>query len=358
MEQDFLRGTDRQQNRILNIVAVAVIATVVVVALGATAIYRHSQGRGSLHVSMDIPTVAPGVATGTKVILRGAEVGQVTGLAKVADGTVRMELELSPDKIGGLTDAFDVDFRPANYFGVTGVNVIGRSGGAPLVAGQILNRAPVGDFTMSTMLEKGSFVINGTLTNSMIETLDKVVRYTNGLNPMIQSGIVFVDRIAKTQREFPSILFGDMNAILEMLPAFDRETIDAMYSIFDTKFNRLSDGSMGVDDRFLDDTDAGLKLGSGSLFSAAGHLLASHPDELTPATDAVKALTDTVPNILASGALTGRLRTIIDNYDNAFTGPDNAKTLNLRVVVENMPMLAAPLALSGLGQTPRQGGPR
>jgi ABC-type transporter Mla subunit MlaD len=358
VEQDFLRGTGRRQQRALHIVAIAVIVTVAVVALAITAIYRHSQGHGSLPLSMDLPYVAPGVATGTKVILRGAEVGEVVGLEKISDGSVRMGLSLNTSDIDGLTDAFDVDFRPANYFGVTGVNVIGRPGGSQLVAGQTLNRIPLGDFTMSTMIEKGSLVINGTLTNDMISTLDKVIRYTNGLNPMIQSGIVFADTIAKTQRALPSTLFNDANAVLDVLPAFDRETVDALYGIFDTKFNRLPDGSRGVDDQFLDDTGAGLELGSGSLFSAAGHLLASHPAELAPATEAVKTLSDAVPDLLDQGALTGKLGTVVERYDRAMTGPDGAKTLNLRIELENLPMLATPLALSGLGPEPRQEGPR
>ncbi|WP_290047544.1 Mce family protein [Nocardia nova] len=324
------------------ILAVAIVVLMVVV------VYPHFRGRGDLSLSVDVPYVAPGVAVGTKVTLRGAEVGEVSRLDKAATGAVRMGLVLHPGEITGLTDAFEMDFRPENYFGVTAINIVGQPGGAGLVAGRILDKIPAGDFTMSTMLEKSSLVVDGTLTDSMIASLDKIIRYTNGLDPLIQSGIVFADRVSATQRAMPTVLLGEMNQILAALPGFDRQTIDALYSIFDTGFNRRSDGSVGVDDTIMDRTNQGLNLASGSLFSAAGHLLASHATELTPVVDVVTVLSDIVPVVLDHGAVTAKLRTVIDRYNKAFTGPDNAKTLNLRIVLDNFPAVAAPLAGTGL----------
>jgi len=356
--QDFLRGSDRQQSRVVNGAAAAVLAIATAVVVGAVWIYPHYDEPEGLAVNIDVPYVGPGVATGTKVILHGAEVGEVTGLDKTGPDTVRMTVTLVPSEIGGLTDTFDLDFRPQNYFGITAVNLVDRPGGGALTAGRTLDRVPAGDFTMSTMLEKGSVAIDGTLTTPMVRALDKVVRYTDGLTPLIQSGIVFADRVAATQQNLPTELMRYANDILAVLPAFSAQAIDSLVYVYDSVYNRKPDGSVGVDDAFMDYSDAGLGLAANSLFGKAGSLLASHGTELTPVTLLVKALTDAMPQMLDGGAAPAKLRELVDRYNAAFTGPADGKTLNLRIVLDDLPMIAAPLALTGLPQAPSQEGPR
>jgi len=356
--QDFLRGTDQEQVRVVYVVAGAVIAVATVVVLAISWIYPRIESNGALALNVDVPYVAPGVDTGTKVILRGVEVGTVTGLDKIDEGVVRMGLSLNPDQIHGLTDAFDIDFRPENYFGVTAVNIVGRSGGGELAGGEVLNRAPAGDFTMSTMLEKGSLAVDGTLTASMIATLDKIIRYTDGLTPMIQTGVVLADRLSATQQAIPSRLLDDLNHTLDVTPAFDSQMIVALYNMYDNKFNRRPDGSHGLSDSLFDNTDQGLYLTANSLFGAAGHLLASHGSQLTPVAGIVQAYSDIVPDLLDGGAAAGKLGTLIDSYNKIFTGQGDAKTLDLRIIVDELPMFAAPLAVSGSQQSTHQGATR
>ncbi|MFE2996953.1 Mce family protein [Nocardia sp. NPDC059246] len=351
--QDFLRGTDSQQARVVNVAAAAVIVVVTIAIVAAVWVRPRYEKPDGLPVSVDVPYVGPGVGKGTKVILHGAEVGEVSGLDRTRSGSLRMSLLLRPDQIHGLTDSFEVDFRPENYFGITAVNLVSKSGGGNLVADRVLDRMPAGDFTMSTMLEKGSLAIDGTLTESMITTLDKVIRYTDGLTPLIQTGIVVADRAAKTQQAMPSELLGRANDILAVLPAFSGQTVDALWALFDISFNKAPDGSFHVDDEAMDQADQGLYLAANNLFGSAGRLLASHQTELTPVTQLVQALTDTVPQLLDGGAALGKLSTLVDRYNGVFSGPDGAKTLNLRLVLDNLPMLAAPLALTGLPQAPQ-----
>lgn len=358
--QDFLRGTAGQQTRVLYGAAIATIVVVALVIVGVGWVYPHVKPKHELGLNVDVPSVAPGVAAGTKVILHGAEVGEVTSMDKIAAETVRMGLALNPDAISGLNDAFDIDFRPQNYFGVTAINLVDRPGGGELASGQTLNRIPAGDFTMSTMLEKGSLAIDGTLTKSMISTLDKVIRYTDGLTPMIQAGVVFTDRAAKAQQALPSELMGRMNDVLAVLPAFNSEMIDALHILFETKFNHQQpDGSYGVNDSFMDETDEAMNIMSVDVFGGAGKLLSSHGAELTPVTGIVQALSDGLPGLLAGGATTQKLQTLVDRYNAAFSGSGDTKTLNLRIVLDDLPGMAAPLAASGVSpQTTVQEGTR
>lgn len=346
--QDFLRGTDLQQARTVNIVALVVIVVVAVAFVVMVWVRPHYEKPGGLPLSVDVPYVGPGVGKGTKVILRGDVVGEVSTLRKTDDG-LRLGLVLTPDQIHGLTDSFAVDYRPQNYFGISAVNLVAKTGGGQLIPDTILNRVPAGDYTMSTMLEKGSLAIDGTLTTSMITTLDKVIRYTDGLTPLIQSGIVFADRVAKTQQAMPSVLLGRMDDILDVLPAFSDQAIVALYNMFDTQFNvKMPDGSRRVDDWHMDQADGGLYLAANNLFGAAGHLLASHKNELTPDVQLVQALTDAVPHLLDGGAALPKISGLVDRYNRAFSGAGPGRTLNLRLDLDEFPALAAPLAATGL----------
>ena len=344
--QDFLRGVPGRQSRVLHGAGLAVVVTTCAV-IAAVWVYPSSADTEVLPISIDVPSVGPGVDSGTKVILRGGEVGVVTGLERTGADSVRMDLQLDPDQIGGLTDAFDVDFRPQNYFGSTAVNLVGRPGGSGLEAHRTLDRTPTGDFTMSTMIEKGSLAVDGTLTDSMITSLDKVVRYTDGLTPMFDAALVLGDRIAQTQQALPADLLGRVNDVLDVFPAFNRQAIDSLTHIYNSTYNQRPDGSVGVDDPFMDETDAGLTLAAGQLFGQAGRLLKSHGDELVPVTDVVSELAGVVPHLYDGGARPERLRTAVERLDSAFEDSGDGQRLNLRIVLDDLPALAAPLALTG-----------
>lgn len=358
VNQDFIRGSDRRQAWMLNIAAAAVVAVAAVACIGYRTVYPSVSSSDTIDVRVDVPSVAPGVHTGTKVILRGNEVGEVTALTRRSDDTVRMNLALRPNGIRGLTDALDIDFRPENYFGVTAVNLLEKPGGGKLAAGDVLNRRAANNFTMSTMLEKGSIVVDGTLTKAMIDTLDKVVRYADGLTPMIQAGIVFADRVAQTQQAMPSILLDDMNRTLDVLPGFTGQSIAALYNLYDNNTNHGPNGSWGRDDAYWDDLNTAMDVAMVKLFGAAGSLLQSHDHELTPVTGLAAALFGATPTLLANGRAASQLSAMVDRYGTVFTGPDSSRTLNLRLILDNLPGVAAPLAVSGLPSTLGQEQPR
>ncbi|MBJ8345176.1 Mce family protein [Antrihabitans sp. YC2-6] len=351
--QDFIRGTDGQQQRIVRKAALGVLVVAAVAAVGVFGIYPHFATDDDLHISLDVPNVGPGVAAGTKVILLGNEVGEVSDLEKSADGTVRMSLALRPDEIDGLTDSFDVDFRPQNYFGVTAVNIVGKPGGDQLASGAELSRTPTGDFTMSTMLEKTSLTVDGTLTDDMIDTMNKVIRYTDGLTPLIETGIVVADRVAQTQQALPSELLGYMNDMVLEMPGFTHEAMAMVFNLFTTKFNLPQpDGTYVVDDYRMAQADGGLYLAANNLFGSAGKLLKSHDSELLPVTGIVQALSDAMPGLLAGGAVPAKVSTLVDRYDGIFSG-STTKTLNLRLVLDDVPGRPAIPGLPGLPGLPQ-----
>ncbi len=64
--------------------------------------------------------------------------------SSIPGGGVRLETDLQPGPTRGLTDAMGIDYRPSNYFGVTGINVIPAKDGRPLQNGMQLKITPTG----------------------------------------------------------------------------------------------------------------------------------------------------------------------------------------------------------------------
>lgn len=303
---------------------------------------------GVVRIAIETPAIAPGVRPGTTVILHGTPVGSIAGLQRSRTDSISMDVELDATKIVGLTDGFAIDFRPENYFGVTALNVVPGSDGSPLVNGAKLIRSSAADYTMSTMIERGSIVAAGSLSQDMVDIVEKILRYTNGLTPLLRSGLIFTDVLAKTQRELPAELLANADDIIETLPDFLGRTVDGAQEIFDGEYNRQADGTLGANTATLDKSNAGLAIASGALFSAAGTLLRSHATELTPAVEIVRLFAEPVPGIVGSGTLGPRLRQTVGVLNDALGGGGENPTVRLKVILNDLPGMAAPLALGGL----------
>ncbi|MFC8528908.1 MlaD family protein [Nocardia sp. NPDC057227] len=347
IDQDFVRGDGDRQLRVLALCGgAAAVALLLLVLAGSLAYTRWTAPHG-IRLQLVVPALGPGIEPGSKVLVRGATAGEVTDVAAVDAGTVHVDLVLDDAQAAVLTDSLDVDFRPENYFGVTAVNLVARPGGSALTDGRVLHRTAAPDYTMSTMLEQVSLVVDGALTTSTIATLDEIMRYANGLAPLIRTGIIVAEQLSKTQRHLPTELLLRANDVLVQLPAFARGAADALYAIYHSAYNQRPDGSTGVDDAFMTETDRALELAASDLFGKAGALLASHDAELIPLVGAADRVVAPLPGLLGDGRM-AELNTAIDRLESAFTGPPEQRTLQLRVVLDDVPALAGPLAQLGV----------
>ncbi|GAC68506.1 MlaD family protein [Gordonia soli] len=354
--QDFIRGDLRGQLRTLGLVGGVSILVMALVIAVIWVVYPRATAPEGTDVALVVPALGPGVKVGSKVLLRGSEVGEVTDVSSPRAGDVRVDVVLTDSATSVLTDSFDVDFRPENYFGITAVNLIAKPGGTPLTDGQVVARDSSPDFTMSTMLEQGSLVVDGTLTKDMIASLDEVIRYADGLAPLIRSSIIVADSIAKTQKHLPSTLIRRANNVLTEFPSFNRGVMDALFSITESPYNKLPDGSRGVDEAFHTETDKALEIASSDLFGKAGALLASHDRELTPLTTLLEKLADPLPGVIGGGVTMDKTISLIDGLESAFDGDEKQRTLKLRIVLDSMPGVAGPLAQMGVTQRQARGG--
>ncbi|GAA4675563.1 MlaD family protein [Gordonia humi] len=335
--QDFVRGSGSTQSKTLVTAGMAAVVVIVLAVVTTALVYPKATEPSGTDVHLVLPALGPGIAPKSKVLLRGAEVGVVKEVDSTDPYAVHLDIVLDDSAASSLTDSFDVDFRPANYFGTTAVNLIAGDGGQAIRDGQTINRDSAPDFTMSTMIEHGSLVVDGTLTRDVISTLDKVTKYASGLSPIIETMIVVSDNVARTQKYLPSTLLGRMNDLMEVFPEANIETLGALEAITNAQFNRMPDGSRGVDKQYHDLMNRSLVVASDDLFGAIGTLLGSHATELTPLVDSIQQLTDRVPGMMGDSSNMVKLQTAIERLQSSFKGPKGQQALQLRVILDAMP---------------------
>jgi len=110
------------------------LAISVALAVTAFAVVDPHSGRPSdqFGVVIESPYVGEGVAAGTALLMHGVKVGEVTQVSSLPGGGVRLAADLRQGPTAGLTNAMTIDFRPANYFGVTGINLLPGPGAADI----------------------------------------------------------------------------------------------------------------------------------------------------------------------------------------------------------------------------------
>ncbi|MBM7367369.1 MlaD family protein [Gordonia hydrophobica] len=354
INQDFVRGSGGTQLRALVTSGVAAILVIVLAIAAIVIVYPRASAPSGRTVHLVLPTVGPGLQAKSKVLLRGAEVGVVTDVDSTDPYSVHVDIALDDSAAASLTDAFDVDFRPANYFGTTAINLIAKAGGGSIREGQTIRRDSAPDFTMSTMIEHGSIVVDGSLTRDVIDSLNKVTDYASGLAPLVQTLIVVSDSVARTQKQLPSTLMARMNDITAVFPKTNIEALGALDAITNSSFNRLPDGSRGVDKAYHDLMNRSLTVASDGLFGAIGKLLGSHSAELTPVVTAIKYLTDEVPGVMGDASTMTKLQEAIEGLQRSFRGPKGQQTLQLRILLDSVPGVAQSMAAMGVrpGATP------
>lgn len=339
------RKTSEQEARLLVLIGFAVLLTVAVVA---ALILIDPFGRGAdrrTALTLDTPFVGPGVVDGTPVLMHGQSVGEVTAVHSRPEGGVRMNLRLEPKPIAGLTDTVGVDFRPSNYFGVTGVNLIqGAPGGNALQNGMHLSVVPRGNYTMQALLSRMGDLTGGVITPQLVSVLERATRYVDGLNPVLETLLLVANSVTKVQTVSAGQFVRNAAGITVAAPGF----VDAMTDLA----NRLNRNGIDGDDQFFQERFlATVQLASTGMFGAIGQLLSSHVRELLPATQAVQALTGAVPRIAQSENIAEALPELRTRFERMYEGGDDQRALQVRIVLDGLPGVAAPL--DAMGMPPR-----
>ncbi|MGV0837862.1 MlaD family protein [Mycolicibacterium thermoresistibile] len=343
-----IHGPVDRERRILRLVGLGTVLCASVAAVLALNNPFATRPAGTISVTIESPYVGQGVGQGTAVILHGVEVGEVTTVKSETGGGVRLTADLQSSAVAGLTDTMGVDFRPINYFGVTGINLLGGDGGTPLRDGTRITTVPHGNFTLQALLSQLGEVSTGVLTPQLVQVVERATRYTDALNPLIETALITANSVTQVQTVSTETLLANATGLSVVFPS----TVDALVNAGDSLLNDDVNWERRSHSDYTDEEWENLflptlELASGGLFADIGKLESSHLRELRPVTDIVKALTDVVPPLVRPEGFAQSMTELRTRFERLYGGTPEQRALQVRVVLDSLPGVAAPLGALG-----------
>ncbi|MUL82312.1 MULTISPECIES: MlaD family protein [unclassified Mycolicibacterium] len=321
---------------------------------------------GRISVVMDLPYVGQGVTAGSPMMMHGVTVGKVTAVSSLPSGNVQLKADLEAAPTAELTDTLGVDFRPANYFGVTGINLVAGLHGRRLHDGAQISTVPTGNSTLQALLSRMGEITGDVVTPQLVDVINRATRYTDGLNPLIESMMTAAQSVAKVQTVSTEQLLRITTGISVAFPAFADAVTAAGYGLNQDSgfvtFNvsakdalpqqdivpvTAEPGQLQSDEYFQTRSRATLHLAAGAFFGALGKLLSSHPGDLLPMVNMLQSVTDTVPGLITPVGLNDTLVELRTRFEKLYSGSPEQRALQVRIVLDQIPGVQAPINAMG-----------
>ncbi|WP_193561335.1 MlaD family protein [Mycolicibacterium hodleri] len=338
------KASEQREANILTAVGMGLVV-IVVSAVTAFTVVDPYGGRPSdkFGVVIESPYVGEGVVAGTPVVMHGVTVGEVTQVASLPGGGVRLAADLRTAPTSGLTDSVGIDFRPANYFGVTGINIEPGDGGRALVDGSLIKTTPKGNFTLQALLSRLGNLSDGVMTAHLIDVVQRAADYTDGLDPLLETMLVVSSSVTKVQTVSTAELMRNATGISVAFPGFTNALLD-----FGDKAAHGGDAYQISEDFWINIFKPSIDYVATQFFGALGTLVGSHSAELAPLTDMIKVLTDVAPGLVPSEQIAGTATELRTRLQKLFEGTPDRRAVNVKVVLDSLPGVAAPLeAMAG-----------
>jgi hypothetical protein len=275
--------------------------------------------------------------------MHGVQVGVVNSVASLPDGGLRLLSDLQTGPAAGLTDTMKIEFRPINYFGVTGITITAGSGGQQLHDGMQINTVPQANSTLQAVLSRLGQVSVSALTPALISVIDRAVRYTDGLNPLIETVLIATHAVADVQTVPTARLLAAATGVSVAFPTFTN-------ALFGAGEDFTSVPRRYGDEEWRNGVQEAYRVGSTELFGGFGRLESNYVDDLLPAIDGVKALTDPVPVLFRPDDFANTLVQLRTRFQKVFAGNGEQRALQVKIVLDRLPGVAAPLRAMGGSQ--------
>lgn len=326
-----------------------------------------------ISVTIDTPYVGEGVASGTPMIIHGVKVGQVTAIASLPGGGVRLNASLESGPVSGLTDTLEIDFRPSNYFGVTGVSLIPNAGGQPLGDNARISLIPAGNFSLQALLYRFG-EISTIFDRQLISVAERATRYTDGLNPLLETMITVSTSVADSQTVGTAQLLRNATGIGVAVPGLADAVVYLLHNwrltypaqgydpeaearsntfvdFYDTQMKKHYEANRELlqsnpDEYVHNLIRMGLQASETDLFSAVGKLESSHVYELFPAVELIRTMADVVPQLVNPDDIADKLHELRSRLERMYEGSGDQRALQVRVILDALPGVAAPLGLA------------
>ncbi|WP_235627251.1 MCE family protein [Mycolicibacterium fortuitum] len=375
-----LRTSDEAQRRILSRVGAAAVS-VVVVAVGAYFTVNPFRGerRDVISVAIETPYAGQGVSSGTPVIMHGAKVGEITDISSLPGGGVRLQTALQSNPIAGLTDDLGIDFRPANYFGVTGINLIPAQTGQPLRDGSQIVVTPKGNFTLQALLYRLGEITGHVVNQRLISVIERATRYTDALNPLLETLITVSTTVTNVQSVSTAQLLRNATGINVAIPGLfdaligtgdlylkanigmgaDGNGFDPEANLRENPYIQYYDELMATrydearrtlatnpDDFVHGRFQEWLNGAETDLFAKVGKLESSHIYDLFPVVEQMRVMADVVPVLVPADDIAYTVGELRSRLERMYGGSGDQRALQVRVILEQLPGVAGPVELA------------
>ena len=342
-----LRGTEESQARTFAIIGTALVLGLVAV-LAALKLFDPFGGRAPdlISVVIDTPYVGEGVANGTAVVLHGTRVGEVKRVVSLPAGGVRLDADLRAGPATDLTNTMKIDFRPINYFGVTGVNLIPGPGGRTLQDGMRIDTVPKGNFTLQALLYRLGEVSAGAVTPQLIAVIDRGTRYLDALDPLLETMLITANAIAGVQTVSTEQLLTNTTELSGPMPGFVGSLTNAGEFYINSNSEYAQFGLRDVSERFMETRGHATIASALHIFGDVGKLVSTHVPDLLPLVDSVKALTDVAPPLVRPEGVAQTLVELRKRFETMYAGIPGQPALNVRIALDSLPAVAGPLGIA------------
>jgi MlaD protein len=343
-----LRGSAESEARKLTLVGIVVVLLAVVGALFW--IYRPFQGKPKdlISVSINTPYVVQGVIPGTAIVSHGVQIGEVTGITSSLNGGARVTAELQKKPAAALTDSMAIDFRPANYFGVTGINITPGTGGQALRDGISITTTPKGNFTLQALLTRLGQISTKAITPQIVDVINKVTRYGDGMTPLLETMIVVGNSFAHVQTTSTAQLLTNTTGISVAFPGLLQATTDLGDATAHADWNWMHEGLGDLSaEKYRSFVLVTFDAIANGIFGAIGKLEGSHVADLLPLVNGIQGITDAMPPLIRPDGTGQMMVELRQRFEKMYAGTPEQRALRVRIVLDALPGQAAPLAAMG-----------
>ncbi|BCK58110.1 MlaD family protein [Nocardia wallacei] len=325
-------AVDKTRSLLIGAVALGVIAAVVV----AASLYRGLRGDDGLHIALHTEQIGDGVLAGTPVRVDGVQVGKVTEIVPDERGTQRISLRLDRSQLFGIDDSLQLDYAPANLFGISEIELRRGPGGAPLRDNGTIDltgkrSAAIFDATMGSLLRSLSQTGDAVLTPQMATVIAQLSTDVEAFTPLAQAMITVAQTITDNQKMPASELVGRLGPAFDGGGEFAGATIEVLDLIRDLPRLQANRQSYDIGVRVLTDR---LLPGLADLGGTAGAGLSGTTDTLAPV---LVLLGQMVPRPRESGA---ELAELMRRLRAAMPDTPDGPVLDTEIDVRGVPVLA------------------
>jgi hypothetical protein len=335
-----LRRSEESEQRVLTLVGAVVVLCCIVAAYLVITNPFGGRPTDQMSIAIDTPYVGQGVREGTPLVMHGVQVGVVASKSALPGGGVRLVSQLQKGPAAGLTNAMKIGFRPINYFGVTGIDIVAGQGGQELHDGMRVNTVPQDNSTLQALLTRLGQVSSSALSPKLISVIDRTVQYTDALNPLLETMLITTHTLADVQTVSTAQLLANATGISVAFPAFTDASIGALSDIIAVPrhFTRKewTDGPLEA-----------TAVASTELFGGVGRVLSNYVDDLLPSVDMLKPVVDQVPALLRPQEFANTAVELRTRYEKLLGGNADQRALQVKIILDRLPGQAAPLSAVG-----------